>query len=65
MKDKMMSMECCEGHKRKKGLMMLLVGIILMANAYLNFLSWWMLIGVLVALGGLLKLIIPMKPCCQ
>ncbi len=56
-------MECCEAHKRKKGICMLIVGLIIVANAYWAFASWWMLVGALIALGGLGKAVMPMGKC--
>ena len=62
-KDKAMSMCCCESHMRKKGVCMLIVGLVVIANAYSAFVSWWMLVGILIALGGLWKAIAPVTPC--
>ncbi len=47
-------------HKRKKGLWFLIAGLLIMGNAYWNWMNSFMLIGILVALDGLWKLIMPM-----
>jgi uncharacterized membrane protein HdeD (DUF308 family) len=49
-----MMCKCCphKGH----GVKMLILGLIVLANVYWAFMNWWTLIGVLLVLGGLLKL---------
>lgn len=62
MKDKEMGMRF-ESHMKKHGICMLLVGLVVMANAQWAFMNWAMLIGALITLGGLLKAFMPMTPC--
>ena len=54
---------CCEMHKRAKGIKMLILGLLIVANAYLNIVSWWQFAGILVALAGLMKMLMPMHRC--
>lgn len=56
-----MDKEYCEGHMKKKGLMMLILGLLILGNAYYSVASWSIFIGVIVAVAGFLKLIIPHK----
>lgn len=53
---------CCHGG-RKGGAMMLLLGVLILLNAYYypNGLSWPMFIGVIVAIKGLIKILMPLK----
>jgi uncharacterized membrane protein HdeD (DUF308 family) len=51
-------------HKRMKGAMMLVVGILVLVNVYWQFLDWATFIGVLFVLGGLIKLIMPSCKKC-
>ena len=50
---------CCMNHKMWWGLKMLVAGILVLANSYWMFMSWGMLIGLLLIIGGILKLAIP------
>jgi len=50
----------CKCHGRH-GWKMLIAGIIVTINAYWPFMGWAKLIGVLLILGGLLKLVMPCK----
>ncbi len=54
---------CCESHKRKKGVCMLIVGLVVLVNAYWPFMGWMALVGLIIALGGLWKAVMPMTPC--
>ena len=57
-----MDKSCMGGACAKcRGGMGLIVGLIILANAYWMFARWDYLIGGLLALAGLAKL---MKPCC-
>jgi len=56
-------LEHMQMHKKKKGAMMLILGLIILINAYWPFISWWGLLGLVVALAGLKKLIMP--GCCH
>jgi len=49
------------GMHKMKGVGMLVLGLLILANAYLEFLTWAGFLGVLLVLGGLLKLLMPMK----
>ena len=46
-------------HKRMKGVMMLVVGVLVLVNVYWQFLDWATFVGVLLVLGGLMKLAMP------
>ncbi len=44
-----------------KGTGMLVLGLLILANAYFAVADWWTFFGVLLAVGGFLKLVLPMK----
>lgn len=48
------------GHKYK-GVAMLVLGLLVLANAYWSYFKWGVFFGALLALGGLLKLLMPCK----
>ena len=50
---------------RCKGWVRFLAGLVLVANGYWNFADWWMLVGILVALGGLMRILMPHCPHCK
>jgi hypothetical protein len=43
----------------------LVLGVIVLINAYWPFLSWDKLIGILLVLGGLIKLVMPACSHCK
>ena len=49
------------GMHKMKGVAMLVLGLLILANVYLEFLTWAAFIGALLVLGGLLKLLMPHK----
>jgi len=51
----------CQCHHKGKGGMMLVLGLLVLANAYWSVLSWAMFIGVVLVLGGLCKMLMPKK----
>ncbi|MDO8623341.1 MAG: hypothetical protein Q7R52_03770 [archaeon] len=56
-----MNGECCGGkHMKWMGGKMLVLGLLILANAYLIVVDWSVFIGIIVALAGLFKLIMPM-----
>lgn len=52
---------CCHGHHKGKGVMMLILGLLVLANSYWYFLDWAMFIGLILVLGGLVKMLMPKK----
>ena len=50
-----------DGWHKGKGVAMLVLGLLVVANAYWMFLDWATFIGALLVLGGLLKLVMPHK----
>ena len=50
-----MAKEMCEGHKGK-GVMMLILGLLVLANAYWSAIDWAMFIGAVLTLGGVCKM---------
>jgi len=44
-----------------KGVGMLVLGLLILANVYLEFLSWGAFVGGVLALAGFLKLVMPCK----
>lgn len=51
----------CQCHHHGKGTMMLVLGLLVLANAYWNVLDWAMFIGLVLAVGGLAKMLMPKK----
>ena len=49
------------GMHRMKGVGMLVLGLLIWANAYWSYFKWGVFFGALLALGGLLKLLMPCK----
>ena len=49
------------GMHKMKGAGMVVLGLLILANTYWGFLAWAGFIGALLVLGGLLKLLMPMK----
>jgi len=49
------------GMHKMKGVVMTVLGLLVLANVYLGLLTWAGFIGVLLVLGGLLKLLMPCK----
>ena len=46
------------------GVKLVVIGVIMLANAYWPFADWWVLAGILVVLMGLVKIIKPTCPHC-
>lgn len=53
--------EKCAGMHKKKGAMMLVLGLLILANAYWSVLSWAMFIGWIAVIAGIIKLLMPKK----
>ncbi|MEK6819049.1 MAG: hypothetical protein AABY10_03895 [Nanoarchaeota archaeon] len=54
---------CCMGACPKcHAVVCLIIGIIFLINSYWPFSDWWMLIGILLVIKGVLKLLMP---CCS
>ena len=47
------------GPKKKKSLMLIVLGILVLANAYLSVVSWAVFIGVIAIVAGLIKMMMP------
>ena len=45
------------------GVKYLVAGLLIIGNAYYNWMSWWVLIGLLLAVKGLVKMIWPNCLC--
>jgi len=58
---KMMNMQCCSEMHKGMGTKMLVLGLLIIANAYLNVVSWGVFVGAVIALAGLCKLALPKK----
>lgn len=58
---KMMMKGDMQKHHKMWSFKMLVIGLIVLANAYYAFIGWDYLIGGLLVLAGLIKLA---KPCC-
>ena len=56
-----MAKEEMQCHHKGKGTMMLILGLLVLANAYWNVLDWAMFIGAVLALGGLAKMLMLKK----
>jgi uncharacterized membrane protein HdeD (DUF308 family) len=54
-------MDEMHGMHMMKGVGMLILGLLILANAYWGFLTWAGFIGALLFLGGLIKLLMPHK----
>ena len=52
-------------HKKMMGCKMLVLGILVLANAYWSVVNWAAFIGIILALGGICKLLMPMDKCCK
>ena len=50
---------------RCKGWKMLVLGILVLLNAWYMLVDWWMFVGILITLGGLIKIIWPHCPHCK
>ncbi len=58
----------CEGNVcgKCKGIGLLVVGLLVVLNSWLTLVDWWMLIGVLLALKGLMCVVKPNGcGCCS
>ena len=51
--------ECCCGHKKGHGAIALIVGLLILPNAMWSAVSWPIFVGIIVALCGLVKLLMP------
>ena len=61
-----MTMGCCDGYCTKCAAMMKIVlGAVVPANYWWNFLDWWLLVGAVLVLAGVVKLVMPSCPCNQ
>jgi uncharacterized membrane protein HdeD (DUF308 family) len=54
-------MDEMHGMHKMKGTGMLILGLLILANAYWGFLTWGAFIGALLFLGGFIKLVMPHK----
>jgi len=61
MAKEMMKMDMCHGMHKKKGAVMLVLGLLILANAYWSIVSWPVFIGIILALAGLGKIIMLKK----
>jgi len=50
--------EECHGMHKKKGIMVLVLGLLVLANAYWSVLDWSMFVGLILVLVGLKLLIV-------
>ena len=48
-------------HKKNKGLGMLVLGLLVLANAYWNVMTWGYFVGIVLILASLAKMIMHMK----
>jgi len=46
---------------KQKGVAMLVLGALILINVYWPMLTWWAFVGWVLALGGVLKLLMPHK----
>jgi len=46
---------------KQKGTAMLILGVLILINVYWPMLTWWAFVGWVLALGGVLKLLMPHK----
>lgn len=53
-------MACCTAH-RMKGVGILVIGVLILANVYWPFMNWGVFAGALFILAGIAKLTIPHK----
>jgi len=53
--------DCCRKHKMMKAWAMLILGALVLVNAYWPFIDWAGFIGALLVLAGIAKLIMPNK----
>ncbi len=51
---------CCE-HKKEHGAIALIIGLLILANAMWSIVNWPVFVGIIVALCGLVKLLMPEK----
>jgi uncharacterized membrane protein HdeD (DUF308 family) len=51
-------LNCCQMHKGK-GFLLLVLGLVILINAYMPFLNWGAFIGLVLILAGFLKLVMP------
>lgn len=42
-----------------KGVMALILGLLILANAYWSIVSWAYFVGIIIALAGLIKIVMP------
>jgi len=59
MMDEMIYHHCGE-HKKWMGAKLIILGLLILANAYWIVMDWGMFIGLIVAIAGFFKLIMPM-----
>ena len=56
-----MNEEHCREHKRKKGFMILILGLLILGNASWMVVGWDVFIGLVLSIAGLCKLLMPHK----
>jgi uncharacterized membrane protein HdeD (DUF308 family) len=54
-------LNCCKRHMMMKAWGMLILGVLILINAYWSFMSWAGFIGALLVLAGLMKMLMPYK----
>jgi uncharacterized membrane protein HdeD (DUF308 family) len=55
--------ECCASHKTWKGVKMLILGLLVLANVKWAVVDWFTFVGIIIALKGLIKIVKPMHKC--
>ena len=55
--------ECCSGHKMWKGVKMLILGLLILANVKWSVVDWFTFVGIIIGLAGLIKIVKPMHKC--
>ena len=62
MKQMMMDDSMIKKHMKWHGAKMLILGLLVLANVYWPTVDWFTFVGIILVLGGLMKL---MMPCCK
>jgi len=50
-------MECCGMHMMKKGIGLVVLGVLVWLNATYAWLGWWKFVGLIIGIVGLIKFI--------